>query len=64
MNTYKKELEFIEKHIKKTEIALDNAEKKPNMSITEVTNLNDKLTILNNIKGLIVERIKEVEYKL
>ena len=64
MSNYKNELNFIEKHIKKTEMAISNAEKKPNVSIVEVTNLNDKLTILNNIKGLIVERIKEVEYKL
>ena len=57
MSNYKNELNYIEKHIKKTEIALSNAEKKPNVSIVEVTNLN-------NIKALIVERIKEVEYKL
>lgn len=64
MSNYKKELEFIEKHIKKTEQALDNAKKKPNVSETELTNLNDKLTILTNIKVVIVERVKEVEYKL
>lgn len=64
MSDYKKELEYIEKQIKKTEIALNNAKKKPNVSIVEITNLNDKLIILNNIKSLIVERVKEIQYKL
>lgn len=64
MNDFKKELEYIEKQIKKTEFAINNAHKKPNVSEIEITNLNEKMTIFINIKRLIVERIKEVEYKL
>ena len=51
---YQKEIEYIEKQIKKTEISIDNTNKKPNANLTEINNLNTKLSILQNIKNVLV----------
>ena len=51
---YNKELEYIKNQIKKTEISLANTKKKPNVNKTEVDNLNNKLTILHNIKEVLM----------
>ena len=54
---YEKELEFIEKQIKKTEISIQNTKNKPNVSNTEIDNLNSKLNIFNNIRDLILKQV-------
>ena len=47
------ELLYIEKEIRRTEYALNFAKKRPNPQELEIANLEKKLNILHNIRGVL-----------
>lgn len=54
MSQREKAQEWVEKQIRKTRVAIGNAESKPNVSHTELANLNDTLATLEWLSQLVL----------